>query len=481
MSVDVPEQVQDPIAEQAPSAHRRRRPFVAGFASGLWSLVVGVAIVTSLVMLAWATSPNAAGDSVAAWRAVGLVWLGAHQVALDIGGRPVTLLPLGGVLLGLLLTRRGGAWAGRLLPDPTPGEVGGILAGAGVAYGLGAAGIAWLSGSGPTTAAPGQAFTAAAAVAVAGTAWGISREADLVGQVRERITDGAWRTVVAGATAVAGLVAVGSALTALSLFRNGGQASLTLADLDAGFLGGLALTVLDALCLPTLAIWAMSVVVGPGFSLGSTGSLSAFGGQIEALPALPVLAAIPTTAPAWARFLLLVPIGLGVLAGRIRWGRDLPTLSGALAGAAGVGAVVAAGCAGLALLASGSLGGGRLDQVGPQALPVAAAAAGLVMLGFLAEAAYQSLRLSWELHQAEQRAIARGASVPEEAEEAAEGTRQAEPAGADDADGSGAGEADVQEEEPHGQEAPVTVDLTETRVSDPGASSREASGTRDHA
>jgi hypothetical protein len=35
---------------------------------------------------------------------------------------------------------------------------------------------------------------------------------------------------------------------------------------------------------------------------------------------------------------------------------------------------------------------------------VAAAAAGLVLLGFLAEAAFQSLRLSWQLHQAEQRA-----------------------------------------------------------------------------
>jgi hypothetical protein len=58
----------------------------------------------------------------------------------------------------------------------------------------------------------------------------------------------------------------------------------------------------------------------------------------------------------------------------------------------------------LVLLASGSVGGGRLAQVGPPALPVMAAAAGLVLLGFLADAGLQSLRLTWELHQAERRA-----------------------------------------------------------------------------
>ena len=101
---------------------------------------------------------------------------------------------------------------------------------------------------------------------------------------------------------------------------------------------------------------------------------------------------------------MLVPVALGVLAGRIRWGRDLPTPTGAVVSGAGLAGVVAALVGGLVLLASGSLGGGRLAEVGPRALPVAAAAAGLVLLGFLAEAAFQSLRLSWQLHQAERRA-----------------------------------------------------------------------------
>jgi hypothetical protein len=229
-----------------------------------------------------------------------------------------------------------------------------------------------------------------------------------------------------GLAAVVGLFAVGALLVTVSLLRHFGQLATTMADLDAGPVGELALTALGALCLPTLDIWGMAVVVGPGFDLGSAGALSAFGGQVGTLPALPVLAAVPGAVPAWGPVLMLVPVALGTLAGRIRWGRDLPTPTGAVVSAAGLAGVVAALVGGVVLLASGSLGGGRLAEVGPRLLPVASAAAGLVVLGFLAEAAFQSLRLSWQLHQAERRAEerrlrreARGLADPAEATVAA--------------------------------------------------------------
>ena len=89
--------VRDPevLDVEADAPEQSRRPIVAGVAAGLWALLVGVALVTCLVMLAWAVSPNSAGDSAAAWRAAGSVWLGAHQVPLEIGDRSLTLLPLG--------------------------------------------------------------------------------------------------------------------------------------------------------------------------------------------------------------------------------------------------------------------------------------------------------------------------------------------------------------------------------------------------
>ena len=399
MSVSDPE-VRD---VDAGPQEQSRRPIVAGVAAGLWALLVGVAIVTCLVMLAWAVSPNSAGDGAAAWRATGSVWLGAHQVPLLVGDRELTLLPLGALLLGLLLTRRSGRWAGHLLTDPTPAETAGIVTACALVYGAGGAGVAWLSAGYGTRASPVTALLWTGAVALVGVTWGIATEAGLGDRLRALLSDAAWRTLVGATAAVIGLFAAGGVLVTISLIRHFGQVTATLADLEAGPVGALALTLLGILCLPTLDIWAMAVLVGPGFAVGPTEGLHAFGGQVESLPALPVLAAIPTAVPVWAPALMLVPVALGWLAGRIRWGRDLPTLSGAAASAAGIAVIVMALITGLAFLASGSLGGGRLSEVGPTPPVVGACAAGLVALGFLAEAGFQGLRLTWGLHRAEQR------------------------------------------------------------------------------
>ena len=420
MSVQEPEVLDVEQDGREPS----RRPVVAGAAAGLWSLAVGVALVSCLVMLAWAISPNSAGDSAAAWRAAGYTWLGAHQVPLEIGGRELTLLPLGAVLLGLLLTRRGGRWAGRLLTAPSTGEAAAIVAACALVYGAGGAGLAWLSESPGTGADPVQAFGFTAVVAAAGVTWGIAKEGNLRARVRARTSDAAWRTVMGGMAAVVGLLAAGGILVTVSLVRHFSEIAATMANLDAGPVGEFALTVVGALSLPTLDIWGLSVIVGPGFELGSGNALNAFGGEVEILPALPVLAAVPAGVPAWAPVLLCVPVALGVLAARIRWGRDLPTLTGTIASGAGLAGGVALLVAGLCLLASGSLGGGRLAAVGPQPLAVAGAAAGLVLLGFLAEAAFQSLHLSWSLYRVQRRAetrAARRAHAPDAQDPDAEG------------------------------------------------------------
>ena len=420
VSVQVPEVLDVEPDDREPS----RRPVVAGAAAGLWSLAVGVALVSCLVMLAWAASPNSAGDPAAAWRAAGYAWLGAHQVPLEIGGRGLTLLPLGALLLGLLLTRRGGRWAGRLLTAPSTGEAVAIVAACALVYGAGGAGVAWLSESPGTGADPVQAFLFTAVVAAVGVTWGIAKEGDLVARARARTSDAAWRTAMGAVAAVVGLVAVGGILVTVSLVRHFSEIATTMADLNAGPVGELALTVVGVLCLPTLDIWGLSVIVGPGFELGSGNGLSAFGGEVEILPALPVLAAVPAGVPAWAPVLLCVPVALGVLAARIRWGRDLPTLTGTIASGAGLAGGVALLVAGLCLLASGSLGGGRLAAVGPQPLAVAGAAAGLVLLGFLAEAAFQSLHLSWSLYRVQRRAetrAARRAHAPDAQDPDAEG------------------------------------------------------------
>ena len=403
MDVEAPSLLVDDAEEDQLLLVRSRRPVVAGVAAAIWSLLVGVGVVTCLVMVAWALAPNATGDAAAAWSASGLTWLGAHQVPLVIGSARVTLLPLGALALGLLLTRRGGRWAGRLLARPSGHEVVTIVGSGAGTYALGGAMVAWLSARHGAEASPLVAMGVTGLVAAVGLTWGISGEAGLVTGLRARISDATWRTLLAGVAGVVALFAAGSALVTLSLLRHVVDVLQILVEIDAGLMGTLFLTLLCVLALPTMSIWAMALMVGPGFQVGAAGDLSAFGGQAESLPVLPILAALPTSVPAWLPVLLLLPVAVGVLAGRIRWGRDLPTFTGAALGAIGVGLVVLVLVAGLGFLASGSVG--ALVGVGPQPLPVAACAAMLVVLGFILDAAAQSLLLTWELYRAEQRAV----------------------------------------------------------------------------
>jgi hypothetical protein len=265
--------VRDPevLDLEADVPEQSRRPVVAGAAAGLWALLVGVALVTCVVMLAWAVSPNSAGDSAAAWRAAGSVWLGAHQVPLAIGERSLTLLPLGALLLGLVLTRRGGRWAGRLLAGTSPGEAAGIVTSCALVYAAGGAGVAWLSAGPGTSASPVAAFLWTGAVAVVGATWGVAREAGLVAWARTRVSDAAWRTAMGGLAAVVGLFAVGAVLVTVSLVRHVGQVAGTLTDLQAGPVGELALTVLGALCLPTLTSGGCRWSSGPASTWGRLG------------------------------------------------------------------------------------------------------------------------------------------------------------------------------------------------------------------
>lgn len=397
------------VIETDPDPEPSRRPFIAGATAGLWSLFVGMALVSCLVMAVWAVSPNSDGDTVGAWRAASYTWLAAHQVPLDLGGRLLSLVPLGAVVPGLLLTRRAARWAGHLLPAPSLREAGGIVAACALVYGAGGAGLAWLSAVPSAGADPLPALLGTATVAAVGASWGVAPDAGLMAEARARVPDRVWRTVAGGLAAVVGLFGVGAVLVTAGLVRHSYQVVATSADLNAGLVGTMALTTVGALSLPTLNVWAMSVVVGPGFQVGSGGWLSAFGGEVEMLPALPVLAAVPATMPEWAPLLLVVPVLLGLLAGRIRWGRDVPTLSWTLESAAGLAVTVALLVAGLSASAAGSLGGGRLASVGPAPVPVALSAAGLVVLGFLLHAGSAVLRLHWDLHRAERTSAGRTA------------------------------------------------------------------------
>ncbi len=110
----------------------------------------------------------------------------------------------------------------------------------------------------------------------------------------------AWREVIdiaqriAGAT-LAGLVVIAS-FGLLALLCVGFSTEIALYEsLHTGILGGLVITVAQIAFIPVALVWTISWVAGPGFTLGTGAIVSPFVTTVGAVPAIPLLGAIPET------------------------------------------------------------------------------------------------------------------------------------------------------------------------------------------
>ena len=224
--------------------------------------------------------------------------------------------------------------------------------------------------------------------------------------------------------------------------------------------------------LPDLVVWAVAFAAGPGFTVG-TGTSFAFTEVVSApLPAVPVLGGLPRPgdhALAW----LVVPIVLiGVAVGawttrRRPRERRRDVLAPAGAGALGVALVVLVA----ALASSGSIGPGRMAEVGVNPLLTAAAVAlevgaGMVVAMLLVHHRTRATVRGWFSR------TTPGADLAEEPR--ADGATHVSATDPEAADGAArAGEARGAEE---GVAEAVTDDFT---VDAPGADEDAASVTRD--
>lgn len=199
-----------------------------------------------------------------------------------------------------------------------------------------------------------------------------------------------WRgTVPAGArglaAAVMGAVGVGAAVLAVALAAGGGDVVALFESAHVDAVGAVSIGLAQVAYLPTLVVWGLAYAAGPGILLGDGASVSAAGTDVGVLPAIPVLGIVPEHPSPWLLVLAVLVVGVGAFAGWIARARLVAEDSDAVSSrfaVLGVLAVCSAGAAALlAVLASGSIGPGRLAAVGPQPGPLALAVGVEVALG----------------------------------------------------------------------------------------------------
>lgn len=338
-------------APAAPGAAAPRDLVRVGFGPSLLAIVV-IAAVT-LVQLVVANS-----DLTGAFGAVASLWLAAHGVPISIGGQQLGALPLVPMTVMVWATARSSA---QVIPARGSWFV-----------------IRWIIAS----AVGGPLFVAAVALAVVHDAASVLTELQTPNALRAFVSVavvhglgaviGAWPAVrprVMAAVDLPGwaldavrpamygagaLLALSCAVVAGSLIVHWGTMHDLYGITDSWF-GYLSLTLLSVLYLPNVVLGAVAVAVGSSAHIGfaTFSAFTVFGGDI---PALPILAAVPTPplGPVWVA-LLIIGAASGVAIGQQCALRPLP-LPWAMAKLAVASAIAAVTLALLAFAAGGSLG-----------------------------------------------------------------------------------------------------------------------------
>lgn len=146
--------------------------------------------------------------------------------------------------------------------------------------------------------------------------------------------------------------------------------------------------------LPTLVMWFVSALLGPGFAFGVGTHIALGGVNLGALPPIPLLALIPNNPPSWVQVLYVIPVAAAVWATR-----DVPREENGMLHPRSVAELLILGLlagAALGVLGSGGLGPGRLTQIGPVLWQCALAGAGWLALVCAADELVRRIRLLLE-------------------------------------------------------------------------------------
>ncbi|MGM9473939.1 cell division protein PerM [Pseudarthrobacter sp. YS3] len=369
--------------------------------------IISVLLVVTPIVAVWATAgfQHTGFDALAAL--AGQAWLLIHGVPLQLalvgpgaaggpGSGMLTLVPLGLTLIPFLLAWRAGR---RLARASYTDQLWQALLGSWLVYSAFGAATGFVCRTPDVVINLWYATVIPLVPFALGMVIGARREAgswsrligvDAVDWISRTSQHSRWAGSYLGSAAKAGFLALASALAlacallAVDFFIHWNLVIAVYEALDAGAVGGAALTVAQLGYLPNLAVFALAWVSGSGFAMGVGSQVGPLGTAAGPLPSIPVFAAIPTGPLDYGFVALVVPVLAGVLAGwwflregenhfdewlsikvRFRW---FTAAASTVALGLLIGAVSGLLAALLAWLARGSAGLGRLTSIGPDPL-----------------------------------------------------------------------------------------------------------------
>lgn len=354
-----------PSASAEPS--RGRNPTVAAVLAALQAAVGGLLAVVVPALAIWMATPRVSVEWPEAVALAVNVWVLGHGAPLSLVSGTVDVVPLGLLAPLLWVAWSGGVRVARAVERRTPGQRRALIGPGGVyvgGYALLATALAGLTGSQDVRASLGAVLLSSALVAGCGLAlasYHLWKPERAVLVRLELLARGAGLALV-GWFGLALIVLVAGVAVGFDRVSDVQQA------LHPGGFGHVLLALVQLVLVPTGLVWTASYVTGVGFMVGQGTVVSPFGTELAPVPAIPLLGALPEPGshPVQAVLLPVLVVAVGAVSGywvRQRGGERRPIQHALDAALVAVLAVAVMGL--LAALSSGSIGPGRMADVGP--------------------------------------------------------------------------------------------------------------------
>ena len=388
MSNDLPRGVpQRQWRRPVPEDHiNRYPPLIAGTIAATVAVVIGYILTLGFIMATWLFAAHGTESTVQVMRAAGIAWQVLHLVPLVIGTTTIGVLPWGFLVVPVFVLWRATQWALKSSQPKTAFEFSRVAISIIAIYSLCAGLVGLISATNElytsVTSALLHAFLVALSVTTACVVTYAPSRTILTDTLPKLFVDGIRPAVISFGL----LFIAGSLLTSVSLILNWAQVRAVTTLMAPGVVDGFFITLLGIGYLPTVNVWAMSYLLGPGIMLGG-GVVTPENASPGALPAFPLLSILPSESAALASYFILIPIlvGIGIyfLMPRERWSAQGDSIAIALSFVVRwrevVTLLVSVGLLSIfvwiaAAASSGPLGTGFLRFIGPVPADVAFAA-----------------------------------------------------------------------------------------------------------
>jgi hypothetical protein len=370
-----------------PEDHINHYPsLIAGTIAATVAVVIGYILTLGFIMATWLFAAHGTESTVQVMRAAGIAWQVLHLVPLVIGTTTIGILPWGFLIVPVFVLWRATQWALKSSQPKTAFEFSRVAISIIAIYSLCAVLVGLISATDDlytsVTSSLLHAFLVALSVTTACVLTYAPSRTILTDALPKLFVDGIRPAVISFGF----LFIAGSLLTSVSLILNWAQVRAVTTLMAPGVVDGFFMTLLGIGYLPTVNVWAMSYLLGPGIMLGG-GVVTPENASPGALPAFPLLSILPSESAALASYFILIPILIGIgiyfLIPRERWAAKGDSIAIALSFVVRwrevVTLLVSVGLLSIfvwiaAAASSGPLGTGFLKFIGPVPAEVAFAA-----------------------------------------------------------------------------------------------------------